>query len=104
MLTNELQDIRDKADEAVRTTEADPGASPVLAAVVQEFAAKSAKAVGLAGSRREWEAVVELEQAADSARAAARADTGAAEGTTASVEAAHLAICTLKADVATSAR
>jgi hypothetical protein len=104
MLSVELQQIRDQADEAVRVTDADAGASPVLAAVVRELAAKSGKAVELAGSSREWEAVVEVEQAADSARVAARADRGAAEGTTASVEAAHLAICMLKANVAPSAR
>ena len=51
---------------------------------------------------REWEAVIELEQAGDSAKAAAEADSGAADATTASVQAAHLAICMLKASMAKS--
>ena len=93
----ELQEVREKVEVALEEVEADAGASPVLAAVVREFAAKSAKAVDLAGGGREWEAVIELEQAGDSAKAAAEADSGASEGATSSVLAAHLAICMLKA-------
>jgi hypothetical protein len=93
----ELQEVQEKAESALKEVEADPGASPALAAVVREFAAKSAKAIDLAGGGREREAVIELEQAGDSAKAAAEADSGAGEGATSSVLAAHLAICMLKA-------
>ena len=40
---------------------------------------------------------MELEQAGDSAKAAVEADTGVSEATTRAVQAAHLAICMLKA-------
>lgn len=53
--------------------QSDDGASPVLAAVVNEFAKKAEKAVG---SPDERVAVIELEQAGDSAKAAAEADPG----------------------------
>jgi len=100
MPATELQEVQRKTIESQSAVEADAGASPVLAAVVREFASKAAKAVELASGDREWEAVVELEQAGDSAKAAAEADTGAAEATKASVLDAHLAICMLKASVA----
>lgn len=99
MINDDLRAIRDKADTALRTAQHDAGASPVLTAVVREFAAKAAKATQLADGDRLWEGVVELEQAGDSAKAAAAADTGAADTTTAAVEAAHLAICMLKAEL-----
>jgi hypothetical protein len=41
--------------------------------------------------------VIELEQAGDSAKAAAEADTGASRDAREAVLAAHLAICKLKA-------
>ena len=70
-----------RAQAAVR---ADPAASPVLAAVVDEFNRKARKALGVlagadAGTARET--VIELEQAGDSANYAAVADPGAAEPT-----------------------
>ena len=99
MTTADLQAIRNQTDAALRQAEADTGASPVLVAVVREFAAKAKKATELADGDRWWEGVVELEQAADSARVAAAADTGATPATTAAVEAAHLAICMLKAEL-----
>ena len=99
MSTIELREVREKVELAVRAVEADAAASPVLAAVVREFAAKAAKA-NRADADHEWEAVVEVEQAADSAKVAAEADAGAAETTTSSVLAAHLAICMLKAALA----
>ena len=97
MAAIDLREVRDKASQALRETEEDQGASPVLAAVVREFSNKAAKAIDLAAGEREWEAVIELEQAGDSAKAAAEADTGAADTTKASVQDAHLAICMLKA-------
>lgn len=98
-----MQEVRGKVGAALTAVEADSKASPVLAAVVREFDAKAAKAIEMADGGREWEAVIELEQAGDSAKAAATADSGAAEATTASVQAAHLAICMLKAGMAQTA-
>ncbi|MCA1841644.1 MAG: hypothetical protein LC792_00375 [Actinobacteria bacterium] len=96
----ELREVEEKAALALRAAEADTAASPVLVAVVREFAAKATKAIGFAGGERAWEAVVEVEQAGDSAKAAAEADQAAAEATTSAVLAAHLAICMLKASMA----
>jgi hypothetical protein len=79
---------------------ADSGASPVLAAVVAEFRRKLVKArpavEGGAGTTHR-EAVVELEQAADSAKMAALADPGAAPDTLRAVVSAHDTICWFKA-------
>ena len=97
MSTIQLESVRATVIEALRAAEDDSNASPVLVAVVREFAGKAAKAVTLAGEGREWEAVVELEQAGDSAKAAVEADRAAADDTRSSVLAAHLAICRLKA-------
>ena len=91
-------EVTEKIKDAARQVEADQGASPVLAAVVREFHAKLEKAAknatdGVPGH----DFVLELEQAGDSAKAAAEADTGVSDGTRESVLAAHLAICMLKA-------
>jgi hypothetical protein len=87
-----------KIREAAEAVEVDAAASPVLAAFVREFMAKSDKVTqSLAEDSASREGVVELEQAGDSAKAAAEADTGASEATVRAVQAAHLAICTLKA-------
>ncbi len=90
--------VVDKITDALRQVEADRGASPVLVAVVREFQSKLAKAEkqavdGVPGR----DSVMELEQAGDSARAAAEADSGLSSDTRESVLAAHLAICKLKA-------
>jgi hypothetical protein len=90
--------VVEKITEAARQVDADDGASPVLVAVVHEFQSKLAKAEasareGLPGH----DAVLELEQAGDSAKAAAEADTGVADATRQSVLDAHLAICIAKA-------
>jgi len=89
-----LRDARAKTDHALACVRADEGASPVLLAVVSEFAAKAEKATH---SDDERTAVIEFEQAGDSAKAAAEADTGAADATRQSVLDAHLAICIAKA-------
>jgi hypothetical protein len=90
--------VVEKITEAARQVDADDGASPVLVAVVHEFRSKLAKAEA---SAREGvpgrDAVLELEQAGDSAKAAAEADPGLSNDTRESVLAAHLAICMLKA-------
>ncbi len=88
-----LREARAKAAEALGTVSADPGASPVLLAVVKEFAAKADKA---ARTDDERDAVIELEQAGDSAKAAAEADAGVSDATRQTVLDAHLAICIAK--------
>ena len=65
----------------------------MLVAVVNEFAKKAAKA---AASHDERVAVIELEQAGDSAKVAAEADTGVSDATRDAVLQAHLAICIAK--------
>ena len=67
-----LREVRAKTDRALACVQADRGASPVLIAVVSEFAKKAEKAIH---SRDERTAVIELEQAGDSAKAAAEADS-----------------------------
>jgi hypothetical protein len=89
-----LRDTRAKADSALASVLADEGASPVLLAVMREFTKKAEKATA---SDDERMAVVELEQAGDSAKAAAEADTGVADATRQAVLDAHLAICIAKA-------
>jgi hypothetical protein len=88
-----LREVRSKIDSALEAVRADQGASPVLRAVVGEFAAKSEKA---AGADDERGAVIELEQAGDSAKVAAEADTGVSDATRDAVLDAHLAICIAK--------
>ena len=78
--------------------EADQNASPVLVAVVREFQAKLVKAQSNAKDGDPGhDSVMELEQAGDSAKAAAEADVGLSSDVRQSVLAAHLAICKLKA-------
>jgi type IV secretory pathway VirJ component len=89
-----LQQVRLKIDTALDAVRSDEGASPVLVAVVEEFARKADKAAGTADERL---AVVELEQAGDSAKAAAEADPGVSPTSRDAVLDAHLAICIAKA-------
>ena len=97
-MTVVFEEVVESIRTAVGRVEADGGASPVLVAVVREFEAKLAKAENHAvDGVPAGDSVIELEQAGDSAKAAAEADTGASVGTRESVLAAHLAICKLKA-------
>jgi hypothetical protein len=90
--------VAEKITDAARRVDADRGASPVLVAVVHEFQSKLAKVErGAIDGVPGHEAVVELEQAGDSAKAAAEADLGLSSDARESVLAAHLAICMLKA-------
>lgn len=98
-VTTALRGVQGKAAAALEATTRDEKASPVLVAVVREFADKAGKALEVAGAGRERDAVVELEQAGDSAKAAVTADTAATEATTSAVLDAHLAICLLKANL-----
>ena len=89
-----LREARVKIDAARDVVRDDRGASPVLVAVVDEFASKAEKATAAEDERS---AVVELEQAGDSAKAAVEADNGVAEATRQAVLDAHLVICIAKA-------
>jgi hypothetical protein len=98
---DQLEAVASKTAAALQAVDADGGASPVLVAVVREFDGKAAKATKLAGRgmKEAREAVVELEQAGDSAKAAAEADSGAGEAAKKAVLDAHLSICVLKSKV-----
>jgi hypothetical protein len=97
-LSERIELVRRHIDRACAAVADDAGASPVLLAVVRELSRKADKAVTLLGDDRAREAVVELEQAADSARVAAQADRGASESTREAVEVAHHAMCVLKGE------
>lgn len=92
-MTERLEAVQTKVGAACEVVRGDTGASPVLVAVVEEFAKKAAKATA---SSDEHDAVIELEQAGDSAKAAAEADTGASQAARDAVLDAHLAICIAK--------
>ena len=92
-MAERLQVARTKIDAAREAVAADGGASPVLVAVVAEFAKKAEKAVA---SEDERSAVIELEQAGDSAKAAAEADPGVSVEAKELVLDAHLSICIAK--------
>ena len=91
--TEQLRAAHVKIDAARDLVQADSTASPVLVAVVNEFAKKAAKAVAADDERT---AVIELEQAGDSAKAAAEADPAVSETARQAVIDAHLAICIAK--------
>ena len=97
-MTVAFDEVVTRIGDAVHQVEADGRASPVLVAVVREFQAKLAKAESLANDGEPGhDSVIELEQAGDSAKAAAEADPGLSSDARGSVLAAHLAICKLKA-------
>lgn len=93
-MAERLRETRAKSDNALDLVRSDQSASPVLIAVVDEFAKKAAKATRAEDERA---AVIELEQAGDSAKAAAEADTGISDATRQAILDAHLAICIAKA-------
>jgi hypothetical protein len=92
-MTERIQAARLKIENARDAVQGDAGASPVLIAVVNEFAKKAEKA---AGSADERSAVIELEQAGDSAKVAVDADPGVSASTRDAVVDAHMAICIAK--------
>jgi hypothetical protein len=91
-----LGEVKVKTAEALRASEADERASVVLVAVVREFDSKADKANRQANAR---DSVIELEQAGDSAKAAAEADPNLGESARQAVLDAHLAICILKTEI-----
>jgi hypothetical protein len=92
-MAERLQAARVKIENARHAVESDERASPVLVAVVNEFAKKADKAVA---SPDERVAVIELEQAGDSAKAAAEADLGVSRAARDAVLEAHSVICVAK--------
>jgi hypothetical protein len=97
-MTVAFDEVVSSISDASSKVEADANASPVLVAVVREFQAKLAKAQSNATDGvPSHDSVMELEQAGDSAKAAAEADSGLSGDARESVLAAHLAICKLKA-------
>lgn len=97
-LTDQLALIHrhlDRATAAVATS-----GSPVARAVLGEFARKLDKAAAAmpgASAEAKRELIVEVEQAGDSAKVAADADTTMSADARKLVEIAHNAICVLKA-------
>jgi hypothetical protein len=97
-MTVAFDEVSAKIGNAAQHVEADRNASPVLVAVVKEFQAKLLKAQSNANDGVPGrDSILELEQAGDSAKAAAEADAGLSSEACESVIAAHLAICKLKA-------
>ena len=93
-----FDEVIEKITSAARQVGVDEGSSPVLVAVVEEFRRKLSKAEQHATDGvPDHDSVVELEQAGDSAKAAAEADAGLSSQAREAVLAAHLAICKLKA-------
>jgi len=92
-MADRIQAAQIKINSARDIVRGDDGASPVLVAVVNEFAKKGEKAAQLPDERV---AVIELEQAGDSAKVAVEADPGVSSATRDAVLEAHLAICIAK--------
>jgi hypothetical protein len=98
-----LTRIHEQIDAAAAAVAADDGASPVLSAVVQEMARKAEKSIESLPDADDAAlrlTIVEVEQAADSAKAAIEADPGPSDSTRQAVLDAHLAICILKGKTA----
>lgn len=101
MLTipEDFDQIDRQVGQAMAAVETDTGASPVLYAVVKEFRRKSLKALNAledADNQAVIEHVIEVEQAADSAKYAAEADEGLSEETRKAILDAHMSTCILK--------
>jgi hypothetical protein len=94
-----LGEVKAKSAAALSACTAEADASVVLVAVVREFDNKADKATAQADDGAARDAVIELEQAADSAKAAAEADPGLSAEAREAVLDAHLAICILKTEV-----
>jgi hypothetical protein len=98
-LADRMELIDKHITRAAAAADGDSGASPVLRAVLREFARKATKCGPLivAGGGTGREALVELEQAGDSAWAGAQADAGITPATRQAAEVAHASVCMLKA-------
>lgn len=73
-----LYHTEEQIGQAVAALEADPGTSPMMLALVKELRSKSKKAICALNCVDDslFEQVIEMEQAAESARYAADADKG----------------------------
>jgi hypothetical protein len=94
--------FEEQSYQAMETVGADTEASLVLVAVVQELYRKAKKVhptVTSGDAPTVREAIIEVEQAADSAKVAAEADVRAQQKTRQAVLDAHLTICRLKASM-----
>jgi hypothetical protein len=102
-ITTRLADIEEQIDETAEQLEQDAGASSSLKAVFEELHRKTREARDtLKGADEETirEHVIEVEQAADSAKYAAEADEKISSVTRDAVFGIHDALCELKAEVA----
>ena len=102
-ITTRLGDIEEQIDDAAEQLENDAGASPALKAVFDELHRKTKEARdALKGADEDKirEHVVEVEQAADSAKRAAEADQAISSTTRKTVLGIHDALCELKGEVA----
>ena len=99
-ITQQLSDIEEQIDGVVEKVNADPHASPALKAVVAELHAKTREArdeTKGAAERTIRDHIIEAEEAADSAKHAAEAETQISGATRQAVLDAHDALCALKA-------
>lgn len=97
--TQKLTDIEEQIDRVVEKVNADPGASAALKAVVAELHTKARDArdeTRGAGERAIRDHIIEAEEAADSAKRAAEAETEISSETRQAVLDAHDALCALK--------
>jgi hypothetical protein len=97
-----LFQIDEQIEEALRFVEKDKDSSAALKAVIKQFEEKSKKTLAALDNGDEEslsEHIVELEQAADSAKAAAEADEGISYHTRQAVIEAHDPICDLKSEL-----
>jgi hypothetical protein len=98
-ISQQLIDLEEQIDDVVAKVKADTGASTALQAVVDELHTKARKArdeTRGADERVIRDHVIEVEQAADSAKKAAQADDNVAAETRQVILEAHDAFCALK--------
>jgi hypothetical protein len=95
-----LAKLRHRVDDAAQAAHQDDGASRVLLAVVEELQRKMEKARGIVEGSTDpgavREAVVEVEQAADSMKPAAEADDGISPETRQALVESHDRLCVFK--------
>ena len=98
-ISQQLSDIEAQIDGAVAKVNADPGASPALKAVVGELHSKTREArdgTKAADERAIRDHILVAEEAADSAKHAAEAETQLSEASRQAVLEAHEALRELK--------
>lgn len=101
-ITTRLADIEEQIDEAEAQLENDGGASPALKAVFDELHRKTREARDVlrgADATTIRDHVIEVEQAADSAKRAAEADEHASAASRDAVLKIHDALSELKGDL-----